>query len=74
MVPLAEDRDGVTGEVWAVDADGLKWLDELEGLAIGLYRRERVPLLAALGDATVEAYIYAQPTAGLADIGSTWHE
>jgi gamma-glutamylaminecyclotransferase len=72
MIPLTGDQDGVTGEVWSVDAAGLASLDLLEGLAEGLYRRERVPLLPPFVDQSVEAYLYARSVAGRKDLGSTW--
>jgi gamma-glutamylaminecyclotransferase len=72
MIALDSDRDGVTGEVWSVDDAGLKILDEFEGIEIGLYRRERVPLQAPFADRHVDAYIYAHDVEGLKDLGSTW--
>jgi gamma-glutamylcyclotransferase (GGCT)/AIG2-like uncharacterized protein YtfP len=72
MITLADDREGVTGEVWSVDAPCLTQLDLLEGIAEGLYRRERVPLLAPFDTWSVEAYLYARSVAGRRDLGSTW--
>jgi gamma-glutamylcyclotransferase (GGCT)/AIG2-like uncharacterized protein YtfP len=74
MIPSPVDREGVTGEVWSVDAAVLARLDALEGLAIGLYRREVVPLLPPFADRSVEAYLYARSVAGRRDLGSTWQE
>jgi gamma-glutamylcyclotransferase (GGCT)/AIG2-like uncharacterized protein YtfP len=68
------DREGTTGEVWAVDANTLEKLDRLEGLAEGLYRREIVPLLPPFADREVEAYLYARSIEGRREIGSTWRE
>ncbi len=65
---------GVTGEVWAVDALCLRNLDELEGTAEGLYKREAVPLLAPFGGQRVEAYIYQQAVDGRREIGAAWAE
>jgi gamma-glutamylaminecyclotransferase len=70
MVAHADDRAGVSGEIWAVDADCLARLDVLEGIAEGLYRRELVPLLAPFADRKVESYIYARTVEGLRDLGS----
>ena len=72
MIASSADSGGVTGEVWNVDAATLAQLDELEGLAEGLYRREAVPLLAPFADRTVEAYLYARPLGRAEKIGSTW--
>ncbi len=74
MVVKPEDRDGVTGEVWSVDAAGLAQLDLLEGLAEGLYRRESIKLLPPFSDQSVETYLYARSLEGRRDLGSTWRE
>jgi gamma-glutamylcyclotransferase (GGCT)/AIG2-like uncharacterized protein YtfP len=66
--------EGVTGEVWLVDADTLKHLDQLEGLAEGLYRREPVPLLPPFNARTAETYVYAQSVEGRHALGSAWKE
>jgi gamma-glutamylaminecyclotransferase len=65
---------GVSGEVWRIDADTLTRLDELEGIAEGLYRRERVPLLPPFADQNVEAYLYNRSVAGRPKIGGSWDE
>jgi gamma-glutamylcyclotransferase (GGCT)/AIG2-like uncharacterized protein YtfP len=74
MVAVADDRSGVTGEVWQVDAACLARLDDLEGLAEGLYRREPVALLAPFAGQSVETYVYARELKGARDLGSTWTE
>lgn len=74
MVTKEDDRDGVTGEVWAVDADALVRLDALEGLDEGMYRREPVKLLAPFDVREVEGYVYARSVAGREDLGATWRE
>ncbi|MCX6955907.1 MAG: gamma-glutamylcyclotransferase [Verrucomicrobia bacterium] len=74
MIPLSIDRDGVKGEVWSVDAAALVRLDGLEGLNEGMYRRERIVLLAPFADREVETYIYARSVAGRRDLGSEWIE
>jgi gamma-glutamylaminecyclotransferase len=72
MVAFADDRDGVSGEVWAVEVDCLEHLDLLEGIAEGLYRREPVPLLAPFADRKVEGYLYARAVEGLRDLGGEY--
>jgi gamma-glutamylaminecyclotransferase len=72
MIPLADDRDGVSGEVWSVEIDCLEHLDLLEGIKEGLYRRELVPLLAPFADRKVEGYIYARSVEGLRDLGGEY--
>jgi gamma-glutamylaminecyclotransferase len=66
--------EGVTGEVWSVDAATLEQLDRLEGLAEGLYRREPVPLLPPFNHHVVETYLYARSVQGRHELGSTWTE
>ena len=48
--------------------------DALEGLADGLYRRERVPLLPPFAERSVEAYLYPHDITGRREIGSVWRE
>jgi gamma-glutamylaminecyclotransferase len=72
MIPFPDDRNGVSGEVWAVEIDCLEHLDVLEGTAEGLYRREPVPLLPPFADRKVEGYLYARSVEGLRDIGSKY--
>lgn len=73
MIAKSDDRDGVTGEVWSVDAACLVQLDILEGLVEGHYRRVPVKLLPPYTDPTIETYLYAQSIDGRSDIGATWH-
>jgi gamma-glutamylcyclotransferase (GGCT)/AIG2-like uncharacterized protein YtfP len=78
MVPDRDDRDGVTGELWAVEAVALARLDAFEGVAEGLYARELVrlaehpPCLASADLARVEAYRYLREVTPYSRLGSTW--
>jgi gamma-glutamylaminecyclotransferase len=72
MIAYADDRDGVSGEIWSVDADCLARLDVLEGVAEGNYRRETVPLLPPFAERKVECYIYARSVEGMEDIGGEY--
>jgi gamma-glutamylaminecyclotransferase len=72
LVSQADDHAGVRGEVWAVDDACLASLDELEGVAEGLYSRERVPLGAPFQDKQVDAYFYLKGTEGRPRIGAEW--
>lgn len=74
MIRHADDREGVSGEVWSVDADALTYVDGLEGLAEGLYRREPVSLLPPFADRVIETYLYAQSVMGRREVGSIWKE
>jgi gamma-glutamylaminecyclotransferase len=73
MIPSPEDREGVLGELWSVDDACLAKLDELEGLAEGLYRRAAIPLAPPPSNlATVETYFYLRDLTDRAHIGSHW--
>ena len=65
--------DGVSGEIWEVDAAALIKLDEFEGVAEGLYRRIEVKLRAPIEQAATFTYLYARDP-GRLRIGPTWHE
>jgi gamma-glutamylaminecyclotransferase len=66
------DVDGVVGEVWEIDAGCLQRLDEFEGVAEGLYRRDRITLLPPFADQDIEAYVYLHTVIGRREVGSTW--
>jgi gamma-glutamylaminecyclotransferase len=74
LVADANDREGVTGEVWSIDPEGLARLDRFEGTHEGLYRREPIALAPPFADRAVEVYVPARPvvTKGLREVGSTW--
>ncbi len=72
MVTAPDDTEGVTGELWMVDRPALQRMDELEGVAEGLYRRAPVPLLPPHHQALAETYLYARSIAGRKVIGSSW--
>ncbi len=78
LVFSPDDREGVTGELWAVDSATLANLDELEGVDVGLYAREAAPLvewpdaLTSVEAARAELYRYLRPVAPASHIGSYW--
>ena len=74
LVPAPASPEGVSGEVWSVDEACLARLDELEGTAEGLYRRERIPLLGPFSASSVQAYVYLGGTEGRRPLGSAWDE
>jgi gamma-glutamylcyclotransferase (GGCT)/AIG2-like uncharacterized protein YtfP len=74
IVAVGEDVEGVTGEVWAVDAECLRRLDAFEGVHEGLYRRETLPLQAPFADRPIDAYVSSLPVPGRREVGSTWTE
>lgn len=74
LVPHADDREGVAGEIWSVDAACLAQVDGLEGIAEGHYHREPVPLLPPFAERGVEAYFYPHGVTGRRDVGGFWQE
>jgi gamma-glutamylaminecyclotransferase len=76
LVAVPSDTDGVTGELWAVDAACLARLDILEGVAEGLYAREPAPLSPPHERLTPSAqlYRYLGPVDGCPHLGSRWAE
>lgn len=73
---LIEDAGGVSiiGEVWLVEADGLRVLDDVEGVDEGLYARRRVRLLPPHDEVVAEAYVFLESVTGMPDIGASWRE
>jgi gamma-glutamylaminecyclotransferase len=74
MVPHPDDRDGVIGEVWSVDAAALARLDVLEGTAENLYERKAIPLLPPFAAREVETYLYLGGIEGRPAVGPVWSE
>jgi gamma-glutamylaminecyclotransferase len=64
MVRDRTDQRGVAGEIWSVDAPTLLALDDLEGVAEKLYRRDPIPLLPPHDQLPVQGYIYLRNTRG----------
>lgn len=74
LVRDAEDREGVTGELWEVDAACLARLDAFEGVPEGLYAREPFHLaeFPAGAASRAELYRYLRKVSPSARIGHTW--
>ncbi len=78
LVADAASPDRITGELWAVDSETLARLDQLEGVADGLYARipaplaEAPPSLDAAALARIETYLYLRATTGRTRLGDTW--
>jgi gamma-glutamylcyclotransferase (GGCT)/AIG2-like uncharacterized protein YtfP len=62
----------VEGELWDVDSDCLRTLDEIEGTSNNLYQRRVVVLQPPLDRDDVLTYFYQRSVAGLVDCGSCW--
>jgi Uncharacterized conserved protein len=79
LVADENDREGVTGELWAVDAEGLARLDAFEGVPEGLYVREPARLvehpagIPPADAARAQLYRYLRAVDPSARIGSTWN-
>ena len=74
LVAEPDERNGVSGEVWSVDAAGLARLDRFEGVAEGLYRREVVPLQSPFADHVVFTYVVGSAVTGRRAVGEEWRE
>ena len=74
IAPKSDDREGVVGEVWSVDAAALEELDRFEGVHEGLYRRAPLALMPPFETKNVEAYLPSVPFSNRPDIGSEWIE
>ena len=64
MVKDQSDQRGVSGEVWAVDPSTLGKLDDLEGVAEKLYRRDSVRFSAPFAELGVQTYLYLRNIRG----------
>lgn len=71
---VSDEAGGVSiqGEVWAVDADCVARLDELEDVDGGEYAREIIPLLPPFDEAEIEGYRYLRDVSAARDIGVSW--
>ncbi len=71
---LVENTNGVSieGELWEVSPDCLKRLDEIEGVAVGLYQRAEVSLMAPYHSEKAYTYLYLKSLAGLKDCSPRW--
>ena len=71
LVDVGEERGrAIEGELWQVDAEGLKRLDIVEGTVEHLFERRAVAL--ADHDGSVEAYYFAGEVRSLPDAGTCW--
>lgn len=74
MVVDPADRNGITGEMWQVDAAALHRLDLFEGVPEGLYHRERLALQTPFEHGPVETYLFAGDIRHRPRLGDTWSE
>ena len=62
----------VHGEVYEVDAECLKRLDEAEGVDEGLYARRVIKLQSPFDGVEASAWFWLDRVAGLRDCGTSW--
>ncbi|MEY4941730.1 MAG: hypothetical protein RIQ93_3465 [Verrucomicrobiota bacterium] len=74
MVRQPQAPGSIQGEVWSIDPDRLKRLDDFEGVADGIYRREHITLEPPYAGKHIEAYLYGRSIEGRPDLGSAWVE
>ncbi|HVZ65866.1 MAG TPA: gamma-glutamylcyclotransferase family protein [Lacunisphaera sp.] len=72
MVRSSEPGRQVLGELWEVDDACLAALDELEGVAEGLFARVPVALQPPFASEGAEAYLYLRSLAGRRELGPAW--
>jgi gamma-glutamylaminecyclotransferase len=78
LVADASDREGVAGELWAVDAACLARLDAFEGVPEKLYAREPArlaelpPGVSPADSSRAQLYRYLRKVDPRARVGSTW--
>lgn len=72
LVREPDSDASVVGELWLVDDRCLHALDDYEGIAEGLYRRESIAIRAPGLPAQAETYVYARSVAGRRRIGAAW--
>ena len=71
---LVESPNGlaIEGELWQIDAACLARLDEVEGVAEGLYERRDIRLAEPFTDLSAQSYFFLKSTNALADCGACW--
>lgn len=62
----------VQGEVYEVDAECLKRLDEAEGVDEGLYARRVIKLQSPFDGVEASAWFWLHKVGGLTDCGTSW--
>jgi gamma-glutamylaminecyclotransferase len=72
LVEVAANGLAIEGEVYDVSADGLRRLDDVEGVEEQLYTRRAIQLAAPFDRAPVDAYFYVPSVAGMPDCGVRW--
>lgn len=71
LVAAAAGR-AIQGELWQVSHETLQALDDVEGVADGLYARVAVRLQPPFEQIAAETYVFGHSVAGLPDLGTSW--
>ncbi len=72
---LVLDREAgssIRGEIWSVDARGVKLLDQIEGVAQNLYARDEIELVDPPDIQAVQAYYYQGNVSSLTKCDGPW--
>lgn len=74
LIEASSSREGLAihGEVWDVDDEGLRLLDEVEDVDSWLYERRPIHLQSPFDQAEVIAYFYLGDVEGCSDNGDRW--
>jgi gamma-glutamylaminecyclotransferase len=72
MIESPVAGQGIRGEVWEVDSEGLAKLDVLEGIEEGEYARVLARLAAPFDAAVVQTYVYLKSIEGMAEVIGEW--
>lgn len=72
MIGAPKDGRSIEGEIWEIDPDCRDRLDQLEGLAEGLYERVPIRMQPPHHELKVEGYLYLLAVAGRRDCGANW--
>lgn len=70
--PTFEQGLAIHGEVWDVDIEALRLLDEVEDVESGLYERRPIRLQKPFDQLPVIAYFYLGDVEGCSDNGDRW--
>ncbi len=70
LVAASAGGRSIAGEIWDVDDACLAKLDELEGVAVGLYARQAIALLPPHAGLAVQTYVYLRDVNGQREIDS----
>ncbi|QDT35509.1 gamma-glutamylcyclotransferase family protein [Thalassoglobus polymorphus] len=72
LVEVAEDGSEVQGELYAIDPERIREVDEIEGVEAGLYQRVPVQLQSPWRISGAETYLYLGDVSHAKDLGTHW--